>query len=211
MAAETTGVYVDQYGEGLSYLPGQRLSACTCPSFKDHPGPKRADGSWKGRAVPELDIFEAGAGFTRGSTGRASMSVQTAPFNTHYDIPSVPGVFEILDNDIAQLNSYTGDVYQQAVSGLVTIDHGAFERSAARPEKFGFEYVTRAGADPHITWMAEGRPAWRMNQQALGPDALTEIGQRLIPEEPMHVIIDLGLSKGFIYSGCFASLWTDRH
>ncbi|KAF4612061.1 hypothetical protein D9613_003618 [Agrocybe pediades] len=42
----------------LSYLPGQRLSACTCAG-ESHPGPARRDGSYVGRSAPEIDIFEA--------------------------------------------------------------------------------------------------------------------------------------------------------
>jgi hypothetical protein len=42
----------------LSYLPGQRLSRCTCEG-ESHPGPKRSDGTFVGRAAPEIDIFEA--------------------------------------------------------------------------------------------------------------------------------------------------------
>jgi beta-glucan synthesis-associated protein KRE6 len=38
----------------LSYLPGQRLSACTCPEDETHPGPKRSDGSFVGRSAPEI-------------------------------------------------------------------------------------------------------------------------------------------------------------
>ena len=43
----------------LSYLPGQRLSACTCPNDPDHPGPRRENGSFVGRGAPEIDMFEA--------------------------------------------------------------------------------------------------------------------------------------------------------
>lgn len=40
----------------LSYLPGQRLSACTCPG-EDHPGPwLEKEGRYRGRASPELDV-----------------------------------------------------------------------------------------------------------------------------------------------------------
>lgn len=42
----------------LSYLPGQRLSRCTCDG-ESHPGPKHSDGTFVGRAAPEIDIFEA--------------------------------------------------------------------------------------------------------------------------------------------------------
>ena len=45
-------------GDALSYLPGQRLSRCTCPG-ESHPGPMHADGTYVGRAAPEIDIFEA--------------------------------------------------------------------------------------------------------------------------------------------------------
>ncbi len=46
------------YGGALSYLPGQRLSRCTCPG-ENHPGPKHSDGSFVGRSAPEIDVFEA--------------------------------------------------------------------------------------------------------------------------------------------------------
>lgn len=42
----------------LSYLPGQRLSRCTCGG-ESHPGPMHSDGTFVGRAAPEIDIFEA--------------------------------------------------------------------------------------------------------------------------------------------------------
>jgi len=49
----------EQNGQGhLSYLPGQRLSRCTCPG-EPHPGPVHKDGSYVGRAGPEIDVFEA--------------------------------------------------------------------------------------------------------------------------------------------------------
>lgn len=50
----------DQYHGGkLSFLGGQRLSRCTCTGDPYHPGPQRSDGSFYGRAAPEIDIFEA--------------------------------------------------------------------------------------------------------------------------------------------------------
>lgn len=41
-------------GTGLSFLPGQRYSACTCPG-EDHPGPRND----VGRSAPEIDLIEA--------------------------------------------------------------------------------------------------------------------------------------------------------
>jgi hypothetical protein len=45
-------------GQPLSFLPGQRLSRCTCDG-EDHPGPKLSDGTYRGRAAPEIDVIEA--------------------------------------------------------------------------------------------------------------------------------------------------------
>lgn len=42
----------------LSYLPGQKLSRCTCAG-ESHPGPVHSDGTFVGRAAPEIDVFEA--------------------------------------------------------------------------------------------------------------------------------------------------------
>lgn len=64
----------------LSYLPGQRLSACTCKD-EPHPGPKRADGTYVGRAAPEIDMFEAQV--SGDYIGHVSQSGQWAPFNYH--------------------------------------------------------------------------------------------------------------------------------
>lgn len=49
----------DKYHNGvLSYLPGQRLSRCTCPG-ESHPGPVHENGEYVGRSAPEIDMFEA--------------------------------------------------------------------------------------------------------------------------------------------------------
>lgn len=49
----------DPYNNGLlSFLPGQRLSRCTC-SGESHPGPLHKDKSYVGRSAPEIDMFEA--------------------------------------------------------------------------------------------------------------------------------------------------------
>lgn len=55
-AAMTTGMRYSNYE--ISWLGGQRLSRCTCDG-ESHPGPKHRDGTYVGRAVPELDVIEA--------------------------------------------------------------------------------------------------------------------------------------------------------
>ena len=41
----------------LSFLPGMRLSSCTCPG-EAHPGPVHPDGTFVGRSAPEIDVVE---------------------------------------------------------------------------------------------------------------------------------------------------------
>ena len=64
------------YNNVLSYLPGQRLSRCTC-NGEDHPGPKHADGTYVGRSAPEIDMFEAQMG-GKPLSGEVSQSAQFA-------------------------------------------------------------------------------------------------------------------------------------
>lgn len=70
-------------GGTLSYLPGQRLSRCTCAG-ESHPGPVHSDGTYVGRSAPEIDIFEAQVTKrVKGDPlqGQVSQSAQWAPFN----------------------------------------------------------------------------------------------------------------------------------
>lgn len=67
--------------DGLSFLPGMRLPACTCAG-EDHPTPG------KSRSAPEIDALEAsvlylGPGQTA-AIGSASQSAQFAPFDIWY-------------------------------------------------------------------------------------------------------------------------------
>lgn len=70
-------------GNVLSYLGGQRLSSCTCQG-ESHPGPTRANGSFVGRAAPEIDVLEAQVD-SGTLIGHVSQSGQWAPFNYAYD------------------------------------------------------------------------------------------------------------------------------
>jgi len=48
-----------------------------------------------------------------------------------------------------------------------------------------------------INWVADGERSWSLNAGAVGPDATVNISQRLISEEPMALVFNLGLSKSF--------------
>jgi beta-glucan synthesis-associated protein KRE6 len=54
----TAAVSSGDFMNGLSMLPGQRLSRCTC-SGEDHPGPKHPDGTFSGRGSQVIDIFQS--------------------------------------------------------------------------------------------------------------------------------------------------------
>ncbi|KAE8268388.1 hypothetical protein A4X09_0g3953 [Tilletia walkeri] len=117
---------------------------------------------------------EDGTWMGRGAS-ELDLSLQTAPFNSGYNITK--GYTKVYDSKNG-LNSY------QHSGG----DYGLY----------GVEWVPHyRNLDPYITWMTEGQPSWTLEAGALGPDKLTEIGQRLVPPEPMYIIFNLGMSRGF--------------
>ncbi|KAH0834148.1 beta-glucan synthesis-associated protein-domain-containing protein [Lanmaoa asiatica] len=180
------------YGGVLSYLQGQRLSACTCPG-ESHPGPVRKDGSYVGRSAPEIDIFEA---TVDGGVGKVSQSAQWAPFNAAYQWLNTSDNFAIYDSTVTVLNPYIGGAYQQTTSGLTLTNQDCYELDKACYSVYGFEYVP--GFDnAYITWISDDKRVWTVMAGGLGPDPLTEISARPIPQEPMYIIANLGFSVNF--------------
>ncbi|KAB5595123.1 Glycoside hydrolase family 16 protein [Ceratobasidium theobromae] len=177
----------------LSFLPGQRLSACTCKD-QAHPGPKRADGSFVGRAAPEIDMFEAQV--SGDYVGHVSQSGQWAPFNYAYDWFNTTANFKIYNSTIAKLNDYKGGAYQQSTSGLVITNQECYSAGGGCFSVYGFEY--KPGYDGYITWVNDGKPSWSIYGAGMGPDTRVELtGGRPVPVEPMYMIINLGISPNF--------------
>ncbi|KAI0632505.1 glycoside hydrolase family 16 protein [Trametes polyzona] len=178
-------------GSPISFLPGQRLSACTCPG-SDHPGPSVN----VGRGVPEIDIFETQVDVSR-FQGEVSQSFQTAPYNYQYEFVNTSDVTPIYDASKTKFNSYKGAQYQQAISAVTYIDSANYNDQGYAT--YGYEWWS----DPsdrdsgYITWYSEGQPSWTMTAATIGPDTNTEISARLVPEEPMYIIMNLGMSPGF--------------
>ena len=56
-----------------------------------------------------------------------------------------------------------------------------------------FEYTPGASGD--ISWFVGENPTWKVSADALGPNG--NVGQRIIPEEPMAVVMNFGMSTGF--------------
>jgi beta-glucanase (GH16 family) len=178
----------------LSYLPGQRLSRCTCKSDKHHPGPKHSDGSWVGRGAPEIDMIEALVNDKRPTetAGEVSLSGQWAPFNPHYEYINDTTKYD----DTAIYNTYFGAVYQQATSVLGTTDPNCYTNVTGCFSRYGFEYAN--GDDGYITWLSNNKKTWTIRQTAMGPNEDAMVGQRLISMEPMYIILNLGLSDQFV-------------
>ena len=191
--------------DGISYLPGMRLPACTCPG-EDHPSPG------KSRSAPEIDVIEAsvanlGPQSEGNMIGVVSQSCQLAPFDIWYQpntgklkqtfesiaplLTHATAFMEVYDDSITFLNSYQGAPFQQALSGLTNLNNKWYN---------GLEYATYSyyyepGASGQITWGVADQPVWKLDARAIGPNG--NVGQRVIPQEPMAVVMNFGMSTGF--------------
>lgn len=176
----------------LSFLPGQRLSACTCAG-EDHPGPVLRDGSFRGRSAPEIDVFEAQVDGNLGLT--VSQSMQTAPFNMYYNLTNTTAAYEFFQPE-SHLNLYNGQNDQQALSGIALASQLAVQRGGdGSYATYGFEY--EPGPQGYIDWVSNGMRSWKVNAAALAADPVSQISDRPIPEEPMYIIFNLGISQNF--------------
>ncbi|KAG8899650.1 hypothetical protein FRB99_006518 [Tulasnella sp. 403] len=179
----------------LSWLPGQRLSACTCPG-EDHPGPTTSTG----RNAPEIDIFEAEKTKipTGGPGGQTSQSSQYAPFAASYQYDNTST--NVYSPDRTFMNTFKGSATQQSISALTNMDPSWFQ-TAPNPTyaTFGLEINPSPGnrAAGSINWWSGGQPSWGLHASAVGPDATVGIGQRMISEEPMALVLNLGISESF--------------
>ncbi|KAH9927250.1 beta-glucan synthesis-associated [Fomitopsis serialis] len=182
------------YGGALSYLPGQRLSRCTCPG-ESHPGPKHSDGTFVGRAAPEIDMLEAQVGGTP-PVGQVSQSAQWAPFNEAYEWFNTSTNEVIYDTSLSYQNTYTGGVLQQATSVVTETDQNCYEGETGCFSVYGVEY--KPGFDnAYVTWISDNKHAWTLNVAGLAADSRVEISARPVSQEPMYVIMNLGMSHNF--------------
>lgn len=172
--------------DGISYLPGMRLPACTCAG-EDHPSPG------KSRSAPEIDVIEASVTALNNNPnaviGSVSQSLQMAPFDIWY-MPDYEFT-AVYDRHITQINSYRGGPYQQAMSGLTNLNNKWY--NGTEYQVYAFEYTP--GAQGEITWFVGADKTWTLDARAIGPNG--NIGQRMIPLEPMAVVMNLGMAYNF--------------
>ncbi|KAF7315039.1 Glycoside hydrolase family 16 protein [Mycena indigotica] len=190
--ATTSGDKNPPYNGELSYLGGQRLSRCTCPG-ESHPGPIHADGTYVGRAAPEIDVFEAQIS---NGAGQVSQSGQWAPFNNGYVWFNTSDNLVIANPSLSELNTYIGGAYQQATSVVTTVDQNCYELRDGCYSIYGFEYKPGFG-DAYITWVSDNKIAWTLNAAGMAADPQVEIGPRAVPQEPMYILANLGMSRNF--------------
>ncbi|GJN87819.1 hypothetical protein Rhopal_000774-T1 [Rhodotorula paludigena] len=177
------------YGGELSWLTGQRLSACTCEEDRDeHPGPSVS----KGRGAPEIDALE-GSIWPTGDRFSASQSVQIAPFTSGYLWPNTTPHVELSPDWTIRQNQWRGSIYQESISHEVMADNTSF--GGRGYTSYGFEYDP--GPDGEIRWALNGSSTVTVRSSAMGPDAAAGISQRPIAEEPMSIVLNLGISYSF--------------
>lgn len=170
--------------DGINYLPGMKMPACTC-NGEDHPNPG------KSRSAPEIDVIEASNHPlpTGEYIGVVSQSCQLAPFDIWYQ-PNYD-FFEVYDHSTTTINPYAGGPYQQAISGLANLNNDWYDGNAY--QKYAFDYSP--GEEGYVTWFVGDDPTWTLDARAIGPNG--NIAQRTIPEEPMAIIINFGMSDSF--------------
>ncbi|KAI0735052.1 glycoside hydrolase family 16 protein [Earliella scabrosa] len=192
IAATNTGT--KDYDFALSYLPGQKLSRCTCPG-EPHPGPVHKDGTYVGRSAPEIDMFEAQISGDPLS-GQVSQSAQWGPFNENYNWFNTSDNLFIADATVSELNSYKGAAFQQASSVVTETNQEAYELTGGVFSIYGIQYKPGFD-DAYITWISDGKLAWTLRQPGFAADTAVEIGPRAVPQEPMYIIANLGMSTNF--------------
>jgi len=110
--------------------------------------------------------------------------------------------WEVYNPSISRPNNYRGSALQQAVSGITELPPDIFEGSGQNFHTFGFEYFgnPQSRSDGYIIWQMDDTPTVKMGAGAVGPDQGTDgsgVSQRLIPEEPMSIVFNLGMSPNW--------------
>ena len=181
--------------DGISYLPGQRLSSCTCKG-EDHPSPGH------GRGAPEIDVIEGTVndkkqldGHEIPASGVASQSLQVAPMDIWWMVDY--DFIEITDLKVTQMNTWNGGPFQQAVSGTTYLNPAWYDQSKERAfQRYGLE-VNNNETDGYISWYVGDKPSYTMYAGALAPNG--NVDQRTISKEPMSIVMNLGISSNWVY------------
>lgn len=89
------------------------------------------------------------------------------------------------------MNAYKGGPFQEAISGLTNLNTEWY--NGKQYQTYAFEY--QPGKDGYITWYVGADKTWSMKAPGTRPNG--NIGTRIIPEEPMAIIANSGMSNSF--------------
>lgn len=89
------------------------------------------------------------------------------------------------------MNEYEGSVYQQAISGVTNLNNEWYEGNAY--QLYAFEYTP--GAQGKVTWFVGNTATWTFDARSVGPNG--NVGQRVVSQEPMAIVVNFGMSSGF--------------
>ena len=128
--------------------------------------------------------------------GEVSQSFQVGPYDELDQYANTSDLVDIANPLISHENNYKGGPYQQAVSVVTQMPDRIYDNQkkvGATGKEFGlFELEWYADWDNrengYITWGVDGKRSWTMHANAIGPNARTEVGRRLVPEEPMAMV-----------------------
>jgi beta-glucan synthesis-associated protein KRE6 len=193
--ASTDGIWPYTYGgcdsgilpnqsssDGMSFLPGQRLSSCTC-SGEDHPN------LGTGRGAPEIDVIEASVD-PNNQIGVVTQSYQVAPFDVFYRPNS--NFMQIPNYETTSMNGYCGGPFQQAISSTTLLNNQWYDGNAY--QKYAFEYIP-GNSTGKIAWFVGENQSFMLDGRAVGPNG--NVGQRVVSQEPMYMVMNLGISNSW--------------
>jgi len=91
---------------------------------------------------------------------------------------------------------------QPSVSALTRLPSNMFQNSGARFTTLGFEYWANPSNpdEGFVHWQVDEQPTHRVSALAMGPDQSplgSGVSRRLIPEEPMSIVLNLGMSANW--------------
>lgn len=171
---------------GTSYQQGMRLPACTCDG-EDHPSPG------KSRGAPEIDAIEATVHFLGppgvNGIGAASQSFQVAPYDIYYQPDAA--FQEIYDTSITSINSYQGGPFQQAISGLTNLNNKWYDGKGF--QTYSFDY--KPGPEGYVNFYVGEQSTFYIDAQSVRPNG--NVAQRTMPEEPLALVSNFGMSPSF--------------
>lgn len=133
------------------------------------------------------------------ATGEMSQSLQLAPYDAGYYPFNTTADYQIYDPTITKMNSYRGGTFQQAVSALTYVPNSVYQNTSGDFNTYAMEWYadTNNRENGYIAWVANGIRSWTVGASAIRANPLTEIGDRIIPEEPMYIILNFGMSNNF--------------